>query len=117
MVRQSGLDTVIIFTDDLERLASFYAEGLGLTDPNRVPGHVGYRLSSGLYLGFDSNEDVPTGASGVTLWFDVDDLERTFARFVELGASVRYPPTLKPMGDVLASLLDPDGNVFGLVSR
>jgi predicted enzyme related to lactoylglutathione lyase len=54
---------------------------------------------------------------GPTIWFDVDDLQATFDRFVASGAGVRYPPELKPMGDVLASLEDLDRNVFGLVQR
>lgn len=112
-----GLDTIIVYTHDIERLSAFYADGLGLTDPNRVPGHVGFDLPDGVYLGFDDTSEMPVGAGGVTLWFDVADLDATFGRFVDMGAAVRYPPELKPMGDVLASLIDPDGNVFGLVSR
>ena len=115
--RPSRLDTVIVYTRDMERLSSFYATGLGLSEPNRVPGHIGFQLPSGLYLGFDETDEVPVGAGGVSLWFDVDDLEAAFDRFVSLGAGIRYRPELKPMGDVLASLIDLDGNVFGLVSR
>lgn len=111
------LDTVIVYTPDMERLSAFYAAGLGLGGPNRVPGHIGFDLPNGLYLGFDETNDVRVGAGGVSLWFDVDDLEVTYQRFVELGATVRYPPELKPMGDVLTSLVDLDGNIFGLVSR
>ena len=112
-----GLDTVIVYTRDMERLSAFYASGLGLTEPNRVPGHIGFELPGGPYLGFDQTEEIAIGAGGVSLWFDVEDLDATFRRFVELGAAVRYEPELKPMGDVLASLIDLDGNVFGLVSR
>lgn len=112
-----GLDTIIIYTRDMERLSAFYMEGLGLTGPNRVPGHIGFSLPDGAYLGFDETEEVPVGAGGVSLWFDVADLDGAFERFVQIGATVRYPPELKPMGDVLASLIDPDGNIFGLVSR
>lgn len=111
------LDTIIVYTRDMERLSSFYAAGLGLAEPNRVPGHIGFELPGGLYFGFDETEKVPVGAGGVSLWFDVDDLDASYRRFVQLGASVRYPPVLKPMGDILASLVDLDGNIFGLVSR
>lgn len=112
-----NLDTVIIYTANLEALSAFYAAGLGLTAPNHVPGHIGFSLPGGLYLGFDEIEPTDSGPGGVTLWFDVEDLDAAFQRFVDLGAAVRYPPELKPMGDVLASLTDLDGNVFGLVSR
>lgn len=117
MNRTRGLDTVIIYTRDIHSLSDFYAAGLGLAEPNQVPGHIGYHLPRGLYLGFDQGDDRAVGRGGVSLWFDVDDLEAAFERFVSLGATVRYPPQLKPMGDVLASLVDPDGNVFGLVCR
>ncbi len=111
------LDTIIIYTRDMQRLSDFYAAGLELGDPNRVPGHIGFDLPGGTYLGFDETHAVRVGGGGVSLWFDVSDLQATFERFVELGAKVRYPPQLKPMGDVLASVTDPDGNIFGLVSR
>ena len=112
-----NLDTIIIYTRNMDRLSQFYSAGLGLSSPNRVPGHIGFDLPGGPYLGFDETDEVPLGAGGVSLWFDVADLEQTFERFVELGGTVRYPPEMKPMGDVLASLVDLDGNVFGLVSR
>lgn len=117
MSTPSRLDTVIVFTTDMERLSDFYARGLGLESPNRMPGHIGFELPSGVYLGFDEVDAAPPRGGGVSLWFDVENLEHTFERFRELGATVRYPPQVKPMGDVLASLLDLDGNVFGLVSR
>jgi len=44
-------------------------------------------------------------------------MKKTFKRFKELGAKVKYTPTKKPWGDVLAALYDPDGNVIGLAQR
>lgn len=112
------LDTIIIFTHRMEQLADFYRQGLGLGEPNRHgETHLGFMLAEGVYLGFDQVDDPYHGQGGVSLWFDVDDIEATFERFVSLGADVRYPPQEKPMGDVLASLHDPDGNIFGLVQR
>lgn len=112
-----GCDTIIIFTNRMVELADFYRRGLDLPEPTpHGSSHLGFRLDN-LYLGFDQVDSPPSGGSGVTVWFDVPDLEAAFERFVTAGALVRYPPTLKPMGDVLASLHDPDGNVFGLVQR
>jgi len=72
----------------------------------------------GLYLGFDLVEglDEPSIGGG-SLWFGVPDLDAYFAKLVDLGAEVRYPPEEKPFGDRLASVYDPDGNIIGLVQR
>ena len=111
-------DTIIYFTSRMADLADFYGRGLALGEPHGHGGnHLGFPLEGGVYLGFDQIDEAIPGFGGPTVWFNVDDLQATFDRFVALGARIRYPPELKPMGDVLASLEDPDGNVFGLVSR
>jgi predicted enzyme related to lactoylglutathione lyase len=51
------------------------------------------------------------------LWFEVEDLDATFNRFVAQGAKITYPPTKKPWGATLAAVFDPDGNVVGLTQR
>lgn len=111
------LETVIIFTPRMEALATFYQEGLDLGPYERSPGHMGQRVGP-VYLGFDQVEGEPAySGSAVTLWFTVDDLQATFDRLVAKGAKVRYAPTRKPWGAVLASVVDPDGNVLGIAQR
>jgi lactoylglutathione lyase len=117
-LRGADLETVIIYTMELDRLARFYEAGLGV-EPFEAnsPGHRGRRIGS-VYLGFDQVDEVEGEAPGaVRLWFTVDDLAATFDRFVGLGAAVRYGPTRKPWGATLAAVLDPDGNVVGLSQR
>jgi predicted enzyme related to lactoylglutathione lyase len=114
----ASCNTIIYFTTRMTELADFYRRGLDLGKPQSHGGnHLGFRLAGGVYLGFDQVDEARPGFGGPTVWFAVDDLQATFDRFVVLGAAVRYPPVLKPMGDVLASLHDLDGNVFGLVER
>jgi len=111
-------DTIVYFTARMNELADFYRRGLDLGEPQRHGGnHLGFPLEGGVYLGFDQVDKADPGLGGPTVWFDIGDLQTTFDRFVALGAGIRYPPELKPMGDVLASLYDPDGNVFGLVQH
>lgn len=111
------LDTVIIFTQRMQLLADFYRQGLGYDGPIRSsPGHIGFALANGVYLGFDQVEQAHH-EGGVSLWFAVDDLDAAFERFVAAGASVRYARKRLPMGDELASLRDLDGNILGLVER
>jgi len=48
----------------------------------------------------------------VTVRFRVDDLEKTLARLVEMGAKVRKEPTDILCRDRIASVEDPDGNLM-----
>ena len=107
------LHTAIIQTGRLAEMADFYRQGLELGEPVEEANHLGFPLPNA-YFGLDLVAEVPSPTGVVSLWFEVDDLQRTFDRFVELGAGVKYPPTRKPWGARLAALYDPDGNVFGL---
>jgi predicted enzyme related to lactoylglutathione lyase len=115
--RGAALETAIIFTEHMESLAGFYQEGLGIGPYERSPGHMGCKVGP-VYLGFDQVEGVQAGSGGgATLWFTVDDIEATFERLVGMGVEVRYPPTRKPWGALLAAVYDPDGNMLGLSQR
>ena len=112
------LHTVIIETTRTSELASFYGRGLDLGDPSPTGSdHLGFTLPN-LYFGFDLVSKAQVELPGaVSLWFEVDDLEKVFRGFVELGAQVKYGPTKKPWGAVLAAVFDPDGNLVGLAQR
>ncbi len=115
--RNAILQTVIIQTGNMAVMADFYRHGLELESAAATGGdHLGFPLPN-LYFGFDLVEEVPDPSGVVSLWFEVEDIEATFARFEELGARIKYPPSKKPWGAVLAALYDPDGNVFGLSQR
>lgn len=111
------IDTVMIFSTQMRRLAKFYQRGFELEAPQaHSDNHLGFQIGS-LYLGIDQVETAGETPGNVSLWFRVNDLEATFHRLVALGAGVRYGPTQKPWGDRLASLYDLDGNLIGLSQR
>ena len=112
------LHTIIIQTTQVEALADFYRRGLELGPASVVHAdHLGFPFAN-IYLGFDQVDAVAGGYPGaISLWFEVDDLEATFNRFKAAGATVKYGPTKKPWGAILAALFDPDGNVVGLAQR
>lgn len=112
------MHTVIIQTTDIHTLADFYQQGLALSPPAVVhDDHLGFPASN-IYFGFDQVGPVEGGYPGaISLWFEVDDLQATFDRFGQMGASVKYGPTKKPWGAKLAAIFDPDGNVVGLAQR
>ena len=96
LTRGTALETVIIFTTQMEKMAHFYQEAFDLGEFNLSPAHMGLQVGQ-VYLGFDQVEEQETGG-GVTIWFTVDDIEASFNRLVAMGAEVRYPPTRKPWG-------------------
>jgi predicted enzyme related to lactoylglutathione lyase len=112
------LDTVIILTVRMKELANFYQQGLDLKPPtSHGDKHLGFHLPNA-YIGFDKVDEHETMSPGpISIWFRVDDIEMTFNRFKEMGAKVKYPPTKKPWGDVLAAIYDQDGNTIGLAQR
>lgn len=111
------LQTVIIQTAQMETMADFYAHGFELGAAMATgDDHLGFPLPN-LYFGFDRVPESPLPSGVVSLWFEVDDIEATFKRFEATGTRVRYPPTEKPWGAVLAALNDPDGNLFGISQR
>jgi len=114
-----SLETVIIFTTRMKELSDFYSQGLNIGPYQESPQHLGCHVGS-VYFGFDQVHDEAAEAQskfGPTFWFTVDDIRAHFDRLVELGATVRYPPTEKPHVGYLASLEDPDGNIFGIAQR
>jgi predicted enzyme related to lactoylglutathione lyase len=112
------LDTVIICTNRMRELAEFYRLGLRLQEPTpQGDNHLGFQLP-GIYLGFDKVEEDRFLHPGATsLWFRVNNITETFEQLRNMGAKVKYPPTKKPWGDILAAVFDPDGNVVGIAQR
>ena len=112
------LHTIIIQTRQMAELAEFYRQGLELGPASVVhDNHLGFPFSN-IYFGFDLVDKISGAYPGaISLWFEVDNLEATFNRFVELGAEIKYGPTKKPWGAELAAVFDLDGNVVGLAQR
>jgi predicted enzyme related to lactoylglutathione lyase len=115
---QAVLQTIIINTTHMKTLADFYGQGFEF-GPTSVTGedHLGWDLPN-LYLGFDQVAEKPAAYPGaISLWFEVDDLDAVFNRFVEMGAKIKHKPAIKSWGATLAAVFDPDGNVVGLAQR
>lgn len=114
---KATLQTVIIQTGKMVEMADFYARGFELGEASATGGdHLGFPLPN-LYFGFDLVDETPEPSGVISLWFEVEDIEATYARFEQLKARVKYPPTKKPWGAILAALYDLDGNLFGISQR
>jgi predicted enzyme related to lactoylglutathione lyase len=117
-----GLTTVSFYADDLEAASRWYAEFLGIEPYFRVPGYVEFRI--GDYedeLGIIDRKYAPPGASagpgGQIVFWHVDDLAGTVDRLTALGAAEYEPVRDRGHGFVTASVVDPFGNVLGVMTN
>jgi predicted enzyme related to lactoylglutathione lyase len=100
----------------LAELTAFYQAGFDLADPQPGDtGQLGFQVGS-VYFALEqvSERKEPPGA--ITLWFRVDDIDAVYNYLLSLGAQVISPP-LETGSEMIAELLDPDGNAFGLISN
>ena len=116
-----GMATVSYFADDHAAAQAWYTEFLGVEPYFQRPGYAEFRI--GDYqpaLGLIDRTYVPAsmgGASGEIVYWHVDDLDATVARLHELGAKEYEPITERGPGFVTASVVDPFGNVLGVMSN
>lgn len=123
-----GLSTVSFYTDDLAAARAWYTELLGVEPyfafppAPQPPAYIEFRIGDDEdELGFVDRRWAPAGASaapgGAVVFWHVDDLEAAVARLLELGATEYEPVTPRGSGFVTASVVDPFGNVLGVMTN
>ncbi len=110
-----GLRTLIFDVADLALAKRFYTDVLGVAPYFDQPFYVGFDVA-GYELGLRPAEnDYQPGIGGTTAYLGVHDVDATVARLVEHGARVREKPADVGEGIRVASVVDPFGNVLGLI--
>jgi predicted enzyme related to lactoylglutathione lyase len=112
-----GLRTVTYAVSDLERAKAWYRDVLGVAPYFDQPFYVGFNVG-GFELGLQPAEGAQQpGAGGSTAYWGVPNAERALAQLLTQGAKVAQP--LQDVGDGIrvAAVLDPFGNVFGLIEN
>jgi predicted enzyme related to lactoylglutathione lyase len=77
---------------------------------------AGHGINGGLTQRRGPSPAVGAPVAGANLVIGVDDVDSTFTKGIELGASEAMAPDDMPGVGRLAYLIDPDGNVFGFIS-
>lgn len=123
-------DMITLFVQDLRKMYAFYREVLGLSviwdgeGPYVEFNHKGIRFAMyerdqlpallGREVGF------PEGLNGTfELALNVgepEEVDRTYAYFVEKGAGEVYPPRDEPWNMRSAMISDPEGNLIEIAS-
>src|SRR5262245_10017658 len=109
-----GLRTAIYATPDLARGKEWYRQVLGHDPYFDAPCYVGFSVG-GFELGLIP--DGKPGAAGVHVYWWVADAATELARLISLGAEVHALVNDVGGGVKVASVLDPFGNVFGIIEN
>jgi len=118
-----GLTTVNFFADDLSAAQDWYTELLGvepyfIREIGGAPAYIEFRLGDYQHeLGFIDRRFAPPGqaAGGTMTYWAVDDVQAAFDRLVSLGATVHQEIREQGPGFVTASVVDPFGNILGVM--
>jgi len=110
-----GLRTVAYEVDDLQAAKAWYTEALGYGPYFDEAFYVGFNVG-GYELGLvPAEEDAHTGLGGTTVYWGVEDIEGAMARLTELGATVHGEIVDVGEGIMVASVVDPFGNLLGVI--
>ncbi len=116
MSKLSGLRTVIYHVTDIARAKEWYARAVGAQPYFDEAFYVGFNVG-GFELGLDPNGEHPGSGGGTVAYWGVLDVQQMLNHLLEIGAKLHEPA--KDVGDGIkvASVLDPFGNVFGVIQN
>jgi predicted enzyme related to lactoylglutathione lyase len=113
---------IALTVHDMERAIEFWRDIVGLAFLFQAP-NVAFFDVAGVRLMLGSAESPDVKPAGTVLYFEVDDLDATFATLRDRGAAVAEngePHFIARLGakDLwMAFLRDPDGNLFALMAE
>jgi predicted enzyme related to lactoylglutathione lyase len=120
-----GLTTVSFFTDNMLAARKWYSELLGIDPYFQRPdadnlGYIEFRIGDYQHeLGIIDRKFVPQGTSdgpgGAVIYWHVDDLDAMLHKVNAMGATEYEPKTPRGEGFITASVIDPFGNILGLM--
>lgn len=112
-----GLRTVIYRALDLDRAKTWYTSLLGCEPYFDQPFYVGYNVG-GYELGLDPDASATSGGdAGAVAYWGVSNAQDALARLLSLGATERSALQEVGEGIRVATVLDPFGNVFGIIEN
>lgn len=120
-----GFATVSFYAADMKAARDWYTQLLGIEPyfqrPDAEnPAYIEYRVGDYQHeLGIiDANyrpKGAASGTGGAVLFWHVDDIEGALARVKAMGAIEYEPLTPREAGFITASVVDPFGNILGLM--
>jgi predicted enzyme related to lactoylglutathione lyase len=111
-----GLRTVIYAVDDLAAARAWYTRVLSTEPYFSEPFYVGFDVG-GFELGLDPDPHGVTRGNNAVAYWGVPDAHAAHARLLALGAREDGPVRDVGAGILVARVLDPFGNVFGIIEN
>ena len=120
-----GMANISYWADDVKKAREWYTELFGLKPyfqrPDAEnPAYIEFRVGDYQHeVGIIDTQYRPKldheGPGGVVMYWHVDDIQSTFERLLLLGAKVHQPIMERGEGFVTASVIDPFGNIVGIM--
>jgi len=112
-----GLRTALYHAPDIEKAKAWYSRVLGIAPYFDQPFYVGFNVS-GYELGLDPDpSSTPGGTGGTVMYWGVSDAQAALDRLLSLGATARSDVQDVGEGIKVATVLDPFGNIFGIIQN
>lgn len=108
-----GIRTVIYPIRDVAKAKKLFSQLLGVQPYMENPYYVGFQAGE-QEIGLDPH-GLQQGMLGPLGYYHVDDIRKTLQSLQEAGAQVRQDIKDVGGGKLIASVVDPDGNVIGLI--
>ncbi len=113
----TGVNGVLVWTDQFEAMLRFYRDALGLTPRSVKDQFVNFewgdfRLSISVHSEVHGPNRDPVR---FMLNFGVDDIDAAYKRLAAAGVRFIRPPEQEPWGGWVATFADPDGNTLQLL--
>ena len=120
-----GMTTVSFWADDIKAARRWYAQLLGIEpyferpDADN-PAYIEFRFGDYQHeLGIIDRKWAPKastpGPGGAVLYWHVDDVTAIVAKLLLVGATEYEPITHREAGFITASVVDPFGNILGVM--
>ena len=121
-----GVATISFWAADMEAAKKWYSELLGLDPYFERPGPAGglaymefrlgdYQHELGIINSSFAPQGATTGPGGAVVYWHVDDVVATLEKVKTMGAKEYEPLTERGVGFITASVVDPFGNILGLM--
>ena len=111
-----GLRTSIYTVSDIKKGKEWYSKVLGIQPYFDEPFYVGFNVA-GYELGLQPEEKPKAKGDGVSTYWGVDDVDKTYKQLLALGASEHTAPQDVGGGIIVATVNDPWGNIFGIIKN
>jgi len=117
-----GLRSAFCYVDDIAAAKTWYSKVLGFPPYFDQPFYVGFNVG-GYELGLSPEKEGPekeapgTQPRAYGAYWGVKDVKAVYARLLELGAEPRGEIQDVGEGILLVDVLDPWGNVFGIIEN